>query len=301
MLMSNTYIASHYIATSELADAASRHFQKVKNARHNSKATVAAVQRESEPPNDLASTMANTIAALTLDVATLRRASSRRHDKKDKESVVAVTNPEPWQTPANEKGKGGDRRDNTGRGRGYGGGTPSVGFAPQQSLPGLPSPAQRTQYRYSDRSRKCAHPAGSIGNPGEEEWTPNSWEAGVYVDFDEYERLGNYTELGPLLAQSRPSDHSMKMHRSGRPRTDTGRRGGTWSNETGCAYCAFRPVAPPGTPEKDQWYYGTNNGGHSPYNCQPYVRFLAEGGGSDALDKHKCFLQAMLRKRYDRQ
>jgi hypothetical protein len=294
MLMSNTYIASHYIATSELADAASKHFQKVSNARPNPRSTVAAVQRESVPPNDFA----DTIAALTLDVATLRKANNRRNERKDKESKVVAVTEQQWQPQANGKGKGGDRRDNTGRGRGYGGGTPSVSYAPQQSLPGLP--AQRSRQRFYP-PRKCAHPTGSVGNPEELVWTPENWEAGVLVDFDEYERLGNYTELGPLLAQSRPSDHSMKMHRIGRARTDTGQWGGTWNTDTGCAYCAFRPLAPPGTPEEDQWYYGTNNGGHSPYRCQPYVRFLAEGGGSDVPDKHRCFLQAMLRKKVERQ
>jgi hypothetical protein len=40
--------------------------------------------------------------------------------------------------------------------------------------------------------------------------------------------------------------------------------GAAWTNENGCAYCAFRPLAPPGTPKEDEWKYGTGDGAHNP-------------------------------------
>jgi hypothetical protein len=76
-----------------------------------------------------------------------------------------------------------------------------------------------------------------MGNPEELAWTRANWETRVLVDFDEYERLGQYVDLAPILAKSRPLDHNMQTHRIGRPRTDTGNWGGSWNTETGCAYC----------------------------------------------------------------
>jgi hypothetical protein len=166
-------------------------------------------------------------------------------------------------------------------------------------LPGLPAPHSRERFTY-DRFRKCAHPSGSKGNPEELVWNTANWEEGVLVDFDEFTRLGDYPELLPFLAKARPLDHTMQSHRIGRPRTDSGAIGGTWSTETGCAYCAFRPRAPANTSHEDQWWYGTNSGAHSPYRCQPFIRFLCEGGGSETPDKIKVFLQGIAMKKLDR-
>jgi len=39
---------------------------------------------------------------------------------------------------------------------------------------------------------------------------------------------------------------------------------------------------------------------HSPYRCQCFIRFLAEGGGPDTPDKHRPYLQGILLKRFDK-
>ena len=54
---------------------------------------------------------------------------------------------------------------------------------------------------------------------------------------------------------------------------------GNW-DAVACAYCAFRPLAPPHIPpgHDDAWWYGTGKGDHNPHHCQPCKRFIAEGG-----------------------
>jgi len=116
------------------------------------------------------------------------------------------------------------------------------------------------------------------------------------LDFDEWLRLGSYDELTTLLAQARPSDDTCSTHRVGRARSDNG----TWNSENGYAYCLFRPRAPAGTAESDKWMCGTGQGAHSPYRCQCFIRFLAEGGGPDTPDKHRPYLQGILLKRFDK-
>jgi hypothetical protein len=291
--MTNTYIASHHIATSELAEVAARQFKETTftTNRNSNPRTVAAVQRQ-EPANN----ESDLVATLKQELAQYKATSQKRSDRLAK-PTVAVATPDLEASQPRGKGKGGDRQPynvrGNGGGRGYGGGTP------RQSLPGLPSLHRPREQRYGG-SRKCAPPSGSTGSPTDEVWTRESWETGVLVDFDEYERLADYPLLLPALAKSRPSDASMRTHRLGRPRTDGG-AGGVWSNENGCAYCAFRPVAPHGTQDSDLWYYGNNNGAHSPYRCQCYIRFLAEGGGAENTDDLKPFLQNMLSKKVDRQ
>lgn len=290
--MTNTYIASHHIATSELAEVAARQFKETTftTNRNSNPRTVAAVQRQ-EPANN----ESDLVATLKQELAQYKATSQKRSGRMAK-PTVAVATPDLEASQPRGKGKGGDRQTYNGRGgggRGYG------GVTPRQSLPGLPSLHRPREQRYGG-SRKCAPPSGSTGSPTNEVWTRESWETGVFVDFDEYERLADYSLLLPALAKSRPSDASMRTHRLGRPRTDGG-AGGVWSNENGCAYCTFRPVAPHGTQDSDLWYYGNNNGAHSPYRCQCYIRYLAEGGGAENTDDLKPFLQNMLSKKVDRQ
>eukprot|EP00962_Isochrysis_galbana_P028567 scaffold9044_cov120-Isochrysis_galbana.AAC.3 len=56
-----------------------------------------------------------------------------------------------------------------------------------------------------------------------------------------------------------------------------------WNNldENGCAYCAFRPRAPPNTPADEVWKYGTGDGAHNPVTCPPYIRYLCEAGAGE--------------------
>ena len=166
---------------------------------------------------------------------------------------------------------------------------------------GLPPPNSRSDpcERTYSNGRKCAHPDGATGNPSNVNWTPELWEYGIFVDFDEWLRLGSYDELTTLLAQARPSDdtYTCSTHHVGRAKSDNG----TWNSENGCAYCLFRPRAPAGTAEADKWMYGTGQGAHSPYRCQCFIRFLAEGGGPDTPDKLQPYLQGILLKRFDKQ
>jgi hypothetical protein len=63
--------------------------------------------------------------------------------------------------------------------------------------------------------------------------------------------------------------------------------GAAWTNENGCAYCAFRPLALPGTPKKDEWKYGTGDGAHNLVVCQSFIRYLCEAGAGDfGADDH---------------
>jgi len=117
------------------------------------------------------------------------------------------------------------------------------------------------------------------------------------VDFDEWARLGGYGELTSLLAEARPSDDTLSTHRVGRAKSDNG----TWTNKNGCAYCLFRARAPAGTAEADKWMYGTGQGSHSPYRCQCFIQFLAEGGGPDTPDNHPNYLQGILLIRVSKQ
>jgi len=295
--MSNTYIASHHIQTFELANDA----VKVFNAQHPSSSTpkrVAAVQ----PPTTTTPTLSRRddgdlhkmVAALSKQMSTLQTST-----EKTLTPTVAVTTPHTPSAPVPQRGGGkGGRGTNTGRG---GRGQP-YNAVPRVvvggGVSGLPPPNSRSDPRertYSN-GRKCAHPEGATGNPSNVNWTPELWEYGVFVDFDEWLRLGSYDELTTLLAQARPSDDTCSTHRVGRAKSDNG----TWTNDNGCAYCLFRPRAPAGTAESDKWMYGTGQGAHSPYRCQCFIRFLAEGGGPDTPDKHRPYLQGILLKRFDK-
>lgn len=68
-----------------------------------------------------------------------------------------------------------------------------------------------------------------------------------------------------------------------------------WTNATGCAYCAFRPSPPDtdtGRPDHpDNWRNGIGDGAHSPYYCQPFMRFLCEG---EAEEAHRAYLRRLI-------
>ena len=235
------------------------------------------------------------VAALSKQMSTLQTST-----KKTLTPTVAVTTPHTPSASVPQRGGGkGDRGTNTGRG---GRGQP-YNAVPRVvaggGVSGLPPPNSRSDPRdrtYSN-GRKCAHPEGATGNPSNVIWTPELWEYGVFVDFDEWLcLLGSYDELTTLLAQARPNDDTCSTHRIGRAKSDNG----TWTNNNGCAYCLFRPRDPAGTAESDKWMYGTGQGAHSPYRCQCFIRFLAEGGGPDTPDKHQPYLQGILLKRFDK-
>ena len=79
------------------------------------------------------------------------------------------------------------------------------------------------------------------------------------------------------FAKCRPSDSSMTVPRL----TAIDRSVTVWTNENGCAYCAFRPRPPAQTRQEDLWKYGTGDGAHNPITCPPYIRFLCEAGGGE--------------------
>jgi len=240
--MSNTYIASHHIQAFELANDAGKIFSAYRPGGPTPR-RVAAVQ----PPTDPAPTpsrkgdsdLQKMVAALSKQVSNLQTST-----KKPTPSTVAVTVPN---LPAPSRGGKGDRSSNTG----CGGRGQSYNAVPRAISTGLPPPnSSRSdpRDRTYNNGRKCAHPDGATGNPSNIIWTPELWEYGVFVDFDEWARLGGYSELTSLLAEARPSDDTLSTHRVGRAKSDNG----TWTNENGCAYCLFRPRAPAGTAEANK-------------------------------------------------
>lgn len=67
-----------------------------------------------------------------------------------------------------------------------------------------------------------------------------------------------------------------------KPRIDDVPRGVTqWTNENGCAYCAFRPLPPANVAPADAYKYGTGDGAHNPVVCQPFIRYLCEAGAGE--------------------
>lgn len=69
-----------------------------------------------------------------------------------------------------------------------------------------------------------------------------------------------------------PTDASMTIPNLTKPESVSG----YWGPGS-CAYCTFRPRAPPGTAADQQWRYGTGDGAHSPIICQNLARFICEG------------------------
>ena len=101
------------------------------------------------------------------------------------------------------------------------------------------------------------------------------------------------TPAGPATALARPMDATMKQTCTG---TVSSLDGVNWAKDA-CRYCCFRPRAdadcPPGHPQ--HWWYGTGDGSHNPYRCQPAKRFLAEGGDLDQYPEQAQRLRYCIR------
>jgi len=59
-----------------------------------------------------------------------------------------------------------------------------------------------------------------------------------------------------------------------------------------------KPVLPPSSAEEtgrpdhpDNWRNGIGDGAHSPYYCQPFMRFLCEG---EAEEAHRAYLRRLI-------
>jgi hypothetical protein len=127
--------------------------------------------------------------------------------------------------------------------------------------------------------RQCDPPPNGLGLPadsGLSEWDPGSWSR-ARARFWQISRYAGHPALRAALTRCRPSDATMTAPRL----DDLDRDVKEWTDANGCAYCAFRPRAPSGTPEADLWKYGTGDGAHNPVVCQPYIRFLCEGGSGE--------------------
>jgi len=138
-------------------------------------------------------------------------------------------------------------------------------------------------------------PEGNKGHPHKRAWTAADWNA-VLPDFDKIDLLAT-TTAGHATAQARPNDASRTTTRTKRPlSTKNDRDQNEWEADA-CAYCHYRDLAPadvaPGSPY--HWWYGTKNGKHSPYRCQPFKRYLAEGGDAAADPAAAPYLQQCLR------
>jgi hypothetical protein len=83
--------------------------------------------------------------------------------------------------------------------------------------------------------------------------------------FYSFGKYAAHPVISRALAHCRPCDATMT-----KPHVDDLRRDVTeWTNETGCAYRAFRPLAPPNTAPAEEWKYGTGDGAHNPVVCKP--------------------------------
>ena len=101
-------------------------------------------------------------------------------------------------------------------------------------------------------------------------WTPDTWDR-ASLDIWALDALDGSRAM-PVAARVRPTDATMTRMVTGRPTSTRGR----WGPDD-CSYCRFRPLAPPGTPESEAWYWGTGDGAHDPFYCQPCKRYVAEG------------------------
>ena len=225
----------------------------------------------------------------------------------DTRDAANVNPPPPIARGKGDGGRGrgdpGGRGDGRGRGGGRdgggrGGGKPtSPGVAPSSRAPppisghnAEPPPSTTNQ-----GPRSCAQPEGSKGHPQKRAWTTSEW-ASVLPDFDKIDELA-VTTAGHATAQARPADASRTTTRTGRPTsTKNDRDQNEWAEDS-CSYCHYRDLAPadvaPGSPL--HWWYGTGNGKHSPYRCQCFKRYLAEGGDAAADPAAAPYLQNCLR------
>jgi hypothetical protein len=139
----------------------------------------------------------------------------------------------------------------------------------------------------SKGSRNCAPPSDGVGLPpnlGFTAWDESLWRR-ARAKVSVFARLASHPTCDAALAKCRPCDESMT-----KPRIDDIQpvaSGVAWTNENECAYCAFRPRAPPDTPAEEDWKYGTGDGAHNPIVCQSFIRNLCEAGaGEFSADDH---------------
>ena len=105
------------------------------------------------------------------------------------------------------------------------------------------------------------------------------------IDFFKMDSYGENPYIASAMAQVRPADATLTKPRYGR--SDSTR-------PDNCAYCRFRPLAPPGTPEDQKYKYGTGDGNHSPHGCMPCKKFLAEGGDVSQFPDAKGHISSLL-------
>ena len=146
-------------------------------------------------------------------------------------------------------------------------------------------------------SRRCDPPAAGKGKPPgipPGEWTIPQW-TGVLVDFDKLDALAA-TSADVAVVKVRPDDATFKTTRLKRPYSQPNTDGtATWAKDA-CAYCFYRARAPASCPagHADHWWYGTGDGAHNPYRCQPCKRYLAEGGDVARQPEWSAHLQSCL-------
>lgn len=194
-----------------------------------------------------------------------------------------------------QQGKGG------GRGGGSGG---RGGVLPGSATP--PPPGTAGAHRQEPPPggtpwRKCAPPANGLGKPSGMpggDWTAEQWAVGCSIDFDKIDALAP-TAAGVATARARPDSAAMNTTRMGRPRSEGG-PGSKWPADA-CTFCRFRPLAPAGTKPEDAWKFGTGDGAHNPYPCQPAKRWLAEGGDLNLEPQYAEHLRGCLRVQQPRQ
>ena len=189
--------------------------------------------------------------------------------------------------PGGRGGKGqGDRGGGQGKG-GRGGGRGGDSHNAEQP-PGA-----------TDR-RVVSPPTGSTGHPDNKAWTPEDWRNTlVYITkwqkFKE-DLAGDWDQsaLKRALAFCRPCD----AQASAPGLIPMRRQGSSYPNDA-CLYCLHTKKAPSGSPEAslshpDNWQYGTGNGAHPSLTCQPFARFVAEGGHPQFRDKCKEHIRVAL-------
>jgi hypothetical protein len=156
----------------------------------------------------------------------------------------------------------------------------------------LPSPVPARHYL---RQVAYGPPSGATGHPENKKWT-DDWEGknSITINFDRFADAstadGRETGVYKAAARARPSDRSMTKPRLGRPPAPEIGKTPAWEKDS-CSYCYFRPKA---HNPKEPWTTGTGDGGHSPYRCDAFKRYLAEGGESSNNEEEKLFLRSTL-------
>jgi hypothetical protein len=170
---------------------------------------------------------------------------------------------------------------------------PSPPASANSPYPTIQTDSSRGTYA-NQRGRSCAPPTGGQGlpaNSGATEWNMDLWSR-ARARFYAFSKYAAHPVVNRALAYCRPCDSTMT-----KPRVDElGTNIVNWTNENGCAYCAFRPRAPPGTPDGELWKYGTGDGAHNPVTCRPYIRYLCEAGAGEipADEEVKKLIQSLV-------